>query len=330
MKNILVADDVATNLIMIENALKDFYKLTLVKSGEQALRYLEKHDVDLILLDVMMPGLDGFETYMRIRNNGKDKDVPVVFLTAAEETDKEVEALSLGAMDFIRKPIVPEVMLKRIERILELADLHKDLTSKVDEKTQQMKQLMFETITTFAQTIDAKDSYTKGHSERVAQYSVQIAKELGVPETRLQQLHNIALLHDIGKIGISDAILTKPARLTDEEFAAMKEHTSIGGKILESLNSLESISYGALYHHERYDGKGYPKGISGEDIPLFGRIICVADALDAMTSNRAYRNHLSMEKVLSEIENGKGTQFDPIVAEALLTLIRKKEIVISE
>ena len=330
MKNILVVDDVATNLIMIENALKDYYNLTLVKSGQQALRYLDKHDVDLILLDVMMPDMDGFETYKRIRNNGKDHDVPVVFLTAAEEIDKEVEALTLGAMDFIRKPIVPEVVLKRIERIIELSDLHKDLASKVDEKTKQVKQLMFETITTFAQTIDAKDSYTKGHSERVAQYSVQIAKELGLSEKRQQQIHSIALLHDIGKIGISDSILLKPARLTDEEFARMKEHTSIGGKILQSLSSLDSINYGALYHHERYDGKGYPQGLSGEDIPLFGRIICVADALDAMTSNRAYRNHLSVEKVLSEIENGKGTQFDPTIADALLDLIKRNEIVLGE
>ncbi len=328
MKNILVVDDVPTNLMMIESVLRDYYKVTLVKAGEQALRYLDKYDVDLILLDVMMPDMDGFETYRRIRNNGKDEDTPIIFLTAAEEAEKEVEGLSLGAMDFVRKPIVPEVMLKRIKRILELDDLHKDLENKVDEKTEQMKQLMFETITTIAQTIDAKDPYTKGHSERVAKYSVQIGRELGMPESGLQQLHSIALLHDIGKIGIPDAILLKPDRLTEEEFGIMKTHTTIGAKILESLNSMDRISYGAMYHHERYDGNGYPKGLSGEEIPLYGRIICVADALDAMTSDRAYRKQLSKENVLSEIENGRGTQFDARIADALLALIRKNEIIL--
>ena len=328
MKNVLVVDDVATNLMMVENALRGRYKLTLIKSGEQALRYLGKYDVDLILLDVMMPDMDGFETYRRIRNNGKDEETPIIFMTAAEEAEKEVEGLGLGALDFIRKPIVPEVMLKRIERILELDDLHKDLGKKVDEKTRQVKQLMFETITAIAQTIDAKDPYTKGHSERVAKYSVQIAEELGISENAIQQLHSIALLHDIGKIGIPDAILLKPARLTDEEFVIMKTHTTIGAKILESLNSIDRISYGALYHHERFDGKGYPKGLVGKEIPLFGRIICVADALDAMTSNRSYRNYLPAEKVLSEIENGRGTQFDPEITDALLELIKRKEIVL--
>ena len=330
MKSLLVVDDVATNLVMIENVLRDCYKLTLVRSGEQALRYLCKYDVDLILLDVMMPDMDGFETYKRIRENGKDKDIPVIFLTATEEMEKEVEGLSLGAMDFVRKPIVPEVMIKRIERILELEDLRRDLEHKVDEKTKQVKQLMFETITTIAHTIDAKDPYTKGHSERVAKYAVQIGRRLGIAESALQQLHSIALLHDIGKIGIPDSILLKPAKLTNEEFEIMKTHTTIGAQILDSLNSIDRISFGALYHHERYDGTGYPKGLSGEEIPLYGRIICVADSLDAMTSNRSYRSHLSKEKVIEEMEKGRGTQFDATIADIVLELITRNEIILQD
>ena len=328
MKSILVVDDVATNLRMVEAVLKDSYKLTLVKSGEQALKFLSKNDVDLILMDLIMPEMDGFETYRRIRGNGKDANVPVIFFTADKAVEQEAEGLRLGAMDFIRKPIVPEVMLRRIERILELEDLHKDLEYKVEEKTKQVKQLMFETITAIAGTIDAKDPYTKGHSERVAEYSVKIAKELGMEEKRVNELSYIALLHDIGKVGIPDAILLKPDRLTDEEYATMKTHTSIGAKVLESLNSIQHIEYGALYHHERYDGRGYPNGLQGEEIPLYGRIIAAADALDAMTSNRAYRKHLPKERVLEEIANGKGTQFDPVVTDALLSLIEREEIVI--
>lgn len=328
MKSILVVDDVAMNLRMVEAILKDSYKLILVKSGEQALKFLSKNDVDLILLDLMMPEMDGFETYRRIRGNGKDESVPVIFFTAEEDVEQEVEGLRLGAMDFIRKPIVPEVMIRRIERILELEDLRKHLENKVEEKTKQVKQLMFETITTVAGMIDAKDPYTKGHSVRVAEYSVKIAKELGMEEKKVNELSDIALLHDIGKVGIPDEILLKPARLTDEEYAIMKSHTSIGAKVLESLSSIRRIEYGALYHHERYDGKGYPNGLNGEEIPLYGRIISAADALDAMTSNRAYRKHLSKETVLEELKNGKGTQFDPVVTHALLSLIERNEIVI--
>jgi len=264
MKSILVVDDVATNLRMVEAVLKDSYKLTLVKSGEQALKFLSKNDVDLILMDLIMPEMDGFETYRRIRGNGKDANVPVIFFTADKAVEQEAEGLRLGAMDFIRKPIVPEVMLRRIERILELEDLHKDLEYKVEEKTKQVKQLMFETITAIAGTIDAKDPYTKGHSERVAEYSVKIARELGMEEKRVNELSYIALLHDIGKVGIPDDILLKPDRLTDEEYATMKTHTSIGAKVLESLNSIQHIEYG---RETDYRGIGsrciHQSGISG-------------------------------------------------------------------
>ena len=178
-----------------------------------------------------------------------------------------------------------------------------------------------ETVLTIARTVDAKDVNTSQHSARVAEYSVLIGKELGFDDARCEQLKKAALLHDIGKIGIPDRILNKPDRLTDEEYAIMKSHVVKGGEILKSFTLIEHVEDGALYHHERYDGKGYVHGLKGEEIPLNARIIGIADAFDAMTANRVYRKQLDMKYVIEEIKKGKGTQFDPKLADILLELI---------
>ena len=183
-----------------------------------------------------------------------------------------------------------------------------------------------ESIETFTGFIDAKDPYTNGHSKRVAIYTKLIAKEMGFEGEELDRIYYIALLHDCGKIGVPDNILGKPGRLTDEEFKIIKSHTVRGGEILSSFKSLENAGEGALYHHERYDGKGYPEGLKGEDIPLIARMICVADSFDAMNSNRVYRNKLSVDYILDELKNNAGTQFDPKIADVLLKLIKEGKI----
>lgn len=183
-----------------------------------------------------------------------------------------------------------------------------------------------ESIETFAGFIDAKDPYTHGHSTRVALYSRLIATELGYDEEEVSRVYRIALLHDCGKIGVPDHILGKPGKLTDEEFEVIKSHASRGGEILKSFKSLENADDGARYHHERYDGRGYPEGKAGEDIPFIARIICVADSFDAMTTNRVYRQKLSREVVLSELENNRGTQFDPHITDIMLRLIEEGKI----
>lgn len=193
----------------------------------------------------------------------------------------------------------------------------------LDEKNQQIQKMTLQTIATIANTIDAKDEYTKGHSRRVAEYSAAIAKELGFSAKEIQDIHSVALLHDIGKIGVPDAVLNKPGKLTQEEYHLMKQHTVIGGEILKDIGTIPGIDVGAKYHHEKYDGTGYPEGLAGEDIPFVARIIAVADAYDAMTSSRVYRKRLGEEKVIREIADGVGTQFDPKAAEALLTLHRE-------
>ena len=183
-----------------------------------------------------------------------------------------------------------------------------------------------ETIMAIARTVDAKDIMTSQHSQRVSEYSVLIAKKYGFSEEEVDNLRNAALLHDIGKIGIPDAILNKPDKLTDEEYEKMKMHATLGADILKDFTLVEHAAEGARYHHERYDGTGYPEGLKGEDIPLYGRIIALADAFDAMTANRVYRKRLSFEEVMKELENGRGTQFDPELLDLFLGLLNDGDI----
>ena len=199
---------------------------------------------------------------------------------------------------------------------------NEEYLERLGEQNEKIKNMTVQTITTVANALDAKDSYSEGHSRRVAVYAAQIAEKLGFSKEDVRNVRIIALLHDIGKIGVPDAVLNKPGRLTDEEFALMKQHAAIGSEILKDIDMITGISIGARSHHERYDGKGYPEGLKGEDIPYIARIIAVADSYDAMTSNRVYRKHLSYEQVMSELEKGKGTQFDPDIAKALEELIK--------
>ena len=193
------------------------------------------------------------------------------------------------------------------------------------EQHEHDNKMIRESIETFTGFIDAKDPYTNGHSNRVAGYTRLIAEQMGFEGEELDRIYYIALLHDCGKIGIPDSILSKPDKLTDEEFQIIKSHTVRGGEILDHFKSLEGVSEGALYHHERYDGKGYPKGLSGEEIPLIARMICVADSFDTMNSNRVYRNKLTKESIINEIESNKGSQFDPEIADVMLKLLRSSD-----
>ena len=208
----------------------------------------------------------------------------------------------------------------------EITKQNTDYVKMLDEKNIQIQKMSLQTIATIANTIDAKDEYTRGHSRRVSEYSAAIARELGKSEQEIQDICSIALLHDIGKIGVPDSVLNKPGKLTQEEYQLMKQHTVIGADILKDIGMLKDIDIGAKYHHERYDGKGYPDGLKGEEIPPVARIIAFADAYDAMTSNRVYRKHLSDEKVLEELKKGKGTQFDPKAVQALITLIEEHRL----
>lgn len=331
MKKILIVDDDIMNLKMAEIILRrKGYESVKANCGEQCLEYLQNEMVDLILLDVHMPGMDGFEVLRTLNQSEKLKEIPVIFLTANNETDTEIRGLKEGAYDFITKPFVAEIMIQRIERILEYTHLQKHLKSEVEKQTKtaeerrmKLERLTMQVMLSFANAIDAKDRYTNGHSMRVAEYATEIARRAGKTEKEQEEVYFCGLLHDIGKIGIPDGIINKPGRLTEEEFAIIKSHPTIGAHILMTLTELAEVHIGANWHHERYDGKGYPDGLKGEEIPEIARIIAVADTYDAMTSKRSYRELLSQDIVKAELEKGKGTQFDPYFAEIMLEIIEE-------
>ena len=324
-ERVVIVDDDAVILRSANTVLVDAgYKVTCLKSGRLLLDYVVKNTIDILLLDIKMPELNGFETMKLLRKwekeNGK-KEIPVIFFTADDDCSSETEGLSLGAMDFIRKPFVAEVLLLRVRHLLDLIRLQCDLHSEVERKTREVESLSLHVVHTLADAIDAKDSYTKGHSGRVAEYSREIAKRHGYSVERQEDIYMIGLLHDVGKIGVPDAVINKPGKLTDEEFAKIKTHPGRGAQILENIKEMPQLAIGARWHHERFDGRGYPDGLSGENIPEEARIIAVADAYDAMTSNRSYRGVIPQDVVKSELEKGMGTQFDPKFASIMLEII---------
>ncbi|MDO4515431.1 MAG: response regulator, partial [Lachnospiraceae bacterium] len=318
-----------SNLKMASRILKgEGMRVSCLKSGEDTIKFLKENRPDLILLDIHMPGMDGFETIAAVKENKETADIPVIFLTADDDSETETRGLRAGAMDFLKKPFVPEVLLLRVRHTIDLLRLQRDLESEVKKKTQEvvlqnekMEKISRQIVTALTGAIDAKDTYTNGHSVRVAEYATKIARRAGFSSEIQNDIYVMGLLHDVGKIGVPDAIINKPASLTDEEYAQIKNHPVMGARILKNITEFPKLITGARWHHERYDGKGYPDGISGEDIPTEARIIAIADAYDAMSSRRSYRDVLPQEKIRFEIEKGKGTQFDPVFADIMLGMI---------
>ena len=326
---ILVVDDDVSNLKMASRILSsENLRVSCMKSGEDAILFLQDNRPDLILLDIHMLGMDGFETIAAIRANQRTADIPVIFLTADDDSSTETRGLKAGAMDFIKKPFVPEVLLLRVRHTIDLIRLQTNLSVEVEKKTQEVKaqhekleRISMQIVKTLSGAIDAKDTYTNGHSTRVADYSKEIARRKGLSEESQNDIYMMGLLHDVGKIGIPDAIINKPERLNDGEYSIIRQHPMMGADILKNITEFPKLATGARWHHERYDGKGYPDGLSGEDIPMEARIIAISDAYDAMSSRRSYRDVLPQEQVRAEMEKGKGTQFDPVYTEIMLSMI---------
>ena len=330
---VVVVDDDVTNLKMAGTILsRQHMRVTALKSGRALLDYVRDNRPDLILLDVRMPEMDGFETLRRLKQEtSSGQEIPVIFLTADENAESEMRGLELGAMDFIKKPFVPEVLTLRVRHIIELVRLQKNLADEVEIKTQENENLSLRIVQTLAEAIDAKDNYTNGHSGRVAKYTREIARRFGYSQKRQDEIYMMGLLHDVGKIGVPDAVINKPAKLTEEEYAQIKTHPVMGDRILKNIRERPKLAIGARWHHERYDGMGYPDGLSGDKIPEEARIIAVADAYDAMTSRRSYRGILPQDIVRNEIKTGKGKQFDPAFADIMLDMIEEdKDYILRE
>lgn len=324
----LVVDDEPLNLELLRMTFESSYHVECASSGEAALNFIRSNIPDIIILDLNMPYMDGRETYRHIKKIEGCSGIPVVFLTAYDDEETELELFREGAMEFISKPFIPEIMKERIRRLIELTNLQNVLHDEIERKTndlvssnRKIKKLSEQIIHALTSAIDAKDAYTNGHSNRVAAYSREIAIRMGKSEVEVNDIYYAAMLHDVGKIGIDNDIINKPGRLTEEEFAIVKEHPVKGATILKQISEMPSLSYGARWHHERYDGKGYPDGLAGEEIPEIARIICVADCYDAMSSDRSYRKALPQNVVRAEIEKGRGTQFDADIADIMLKMI---------
>lgn len=319
--SIALIDDERMIHMVAGNILGGEYRLHTYFNGNDGIEGILEKGAELILLDVKMPGMGGFDVLKELKENPRTKDIPVVFLTGDDSRDSEVEGFKEGAWDFVRKPFVPDVLLQRVRHTVELSRLQQNLKAEVNRQMLRADHLSEEVMMALSKTVDAKDHYTNGHSERVAGYATMIARTMGYDMYFQARIHAMGLLHDVGKIGVPEEIINKPDRLTDDEFAQIKKHTIMGYEILQTITEMPELATGARWHHERYDGRGYPDGKKGEDIPIEARIICVADCYDAMTSSRSYSNMRRQESVRSEFEKCSGSQFDPEIARIMIQLI---------
>ena len=312
---VLVVDDNPMNVELVaDNLEQEGYAVERAFSGEEALRKVDAASFDLVLLDVMMPGLTGYQVCERLKRDQKTRLLPVVMLTALDKREDKIRGIAAGADDFINKPFDRAELLIRVKSCIRTKRLTDDL-----ETAESI-------LVALGNAIDAKDTYTEGHAERVAHYSVAIGKQLGLPYEALRRLRLGGVLHDIGKIGVPEAILNKPGPLTTDEFAVMKKHPEIGERICAPLKSLREMLPVIRSHHERPNGSGYPDGLAGDEIPLGARIVCLADVYDALATTRSYKRAFTRERCIAILreDTAKGL-FDPLVVEAFVAYLSERE-----
>ena len=318
---VLVVDDSTMMLSLARRILESKFTVTTASSGEECFEYVKTHKPNLILLDVYMKGISGFDVLHQLKANPQTASIPIIFLTSDDHNETEIRGLHDGATDFISKPFIPGILIQRVQNTIELSFLQENLQREVDRQAGKFKRLTQQIMLALSGTVDAKDHYTRGHSFRVAKYSREIARRLGRNEQDQDDIYSMGLLHDIGKIGVAGNIIRKDSRLTDEEYADIKEHTLTGFNILKNIPEIPGLAIGARWHHEHYDGTGYPDGLKGSQIPEEARIIAIADAYDAMTSKRAYSAIRPQKEVRAEIERCRGTHFDPAITDIFLQMI---------
>jgi len=306
-QSLLLVDDEPTNLRVLRTVLQEQYRLLFAKSGEEALQLLQKEQPDLILLDVMMPGLTGFDVCARLKANPVTSAIPVIFVTALKDEMDETKGFELGAVDYITKPISPAVVRARVKTHLSLV------------QAQELKQTRLQVIQRLGRAAEYKDNETGLHVMRMSHYAQVIALAYGFSEQKAEDLLHAAPMHDIGKIGIADNILLKPGKLTADEYKEMQKHPLIGAEIIGDCDSdlLKMAKAVALYHHEKWDGSGYPFGLSGEQIPIEARIVALSDVFDALTSARPYKQAWTIEETLQHIRAQKGQHFEPVLVDLL-------------
>lgn len=318
---VLIVDDNSDNLDVLSGILRPFYKVKAAINGELALKIVAaKNKPDIILLDIMMPGMDGYEVCRRLKADPVTANIPIIFVTAKTETKDEQIGFELGAVDYITKPISVPIVLARVKTQLALYNQQRELERLVWERTKELDDTRLEIVQRLGCAAEYKDNETGLHVIRMSWYSKFLAQEIKANDAWIEVLYTAAPMHDIGKIAIPDRVLLKPGKLDKEEWAIMQKHVECGVDILGTHNS-ELLSMAreiALYHHEKYDGSGYPNGIAGKDIPLSARIVAIADVFDALTSERPYKKAWSVEKTISLLEEEAGKHFDPELVPAFI------------
>lgn len=312
---ILIVEDDA----MLAQGLQDWlqfvgYRVQLASNGREALKQLENVHPNIILADIIMPEMDGYQLLEIVRSRPELNTIPFLFLTGRAQKSDVLIGKGLGADDYITKPWGPEELLTAIRVKLKRT---KDIAFT------QLQRAYKDSLTVLANAIEARDAYTRGHVERVSSYSVMIAREMEMDDDEVDEIELGAILHDIGKIHVHESILSKPGDLTPDEISEMRKHTEIGAFMIKDIPYLVPATPIIKYHHERYDGSGYPEGLSGEDIPLHARIMAIADLFDALTTLRSYHEALSPEEAVAYIQNEAGKHFDPKIVEVFVRAWQK-------
>ena len=313
-QTVLVVDDTPENIQILNGVLRPNYKVKAAPNGEKAIKIAQSaSQPDIILLDIMMPEMDGYEVCRKLKSNPITQKIPIIFVTAMSEVEDEKKGLDMGAVDYITKPINPAIVLARVRTQLALYDQTRELEKKVQERTAELNSTRMEIIRRLGRAAEYKDNETGLHVIRMSHYSRLIATQINANEEWVELLFNAAPMHDIGKIGVPDANLLKPGKLNDEEWALMRKHPEFGGEILGDNDSelLQMAKEIAVNHHEKWDGSGYPKGLQKEEIPLTARIIAIADVFDALTTERPYKKAWPVERAVKFIEDNAGSHFDP-------------------
>ncbi len=322
---VLVVDDSPENIDVMTQILKCDYQVKFAKNGKVAIEMTKLFKPDLILLDIIMQGMNGYEVCEYFKSNPKTKDIPIIFVTSKDDAFDEAKGFELGAVDYITKPVSEVVVKARVKTHIELHNQQAALSEQVMIQNQEVLETRLEIIKCLSAAAEYRDEDTGNHVFRMSHYCYEIAKSYGYSERDALILLNASPMHDVGKIGIPDHILLKPGKLNDEEWAMMQKHTIIGEKILgEHKSSLMSTARTiAIQHHERWDGSGYPKGLRETEININARIAAVADVFDALTSERPYKRAWSIEKSVEEIKCNSGAHFDPEIVNVFINTLPK-------
>lgn len=323
-KTILIVDDIAENLDVLNGILSTNYRVRATINGEMALKIASSNNPpDLILMDIMMPGMDGYEVCRRLKSELKTKDIPVIFVTAKGEEEDESLGFKTGAVDYITKPVSPALVLARVNTHLSLYDQSRLLNQLVKDRTAELESTRTHIISCLGKAAEYKDNETGMHVIRMSYFSRLIALSYGVEDSVADLIFQATPMHDVGKIGIPDSILLKPGRLNKDERIIMEKHPEYGVHILGNNDSvlMKEAKIVSLTHHEKWNGTGYPRGLRGDDIPLIGRIAAIADVFDALTSKRPYKEAWSNERAVNYIKNESGLHFDPKLVKSFINIL---------